>query len=210
MTVLRLSSLAAACGLLASVCCAQGQRLVAICPWTFEDGNRTSRDKAIETIHNVFEHNGYVILPQERMDRRFESIQPAVAFRRGVPVLEDLDRYARDVEADMVVFGRASWHTRSIWVGTGPKTVSTAMVDIYIYNARLGRLTYERHDSEGRSDEKESALKDIADVLITPLITVVSGGPATPREQRAVQIALGRALAPWVQRRSHYPYPRSL
>jgi hypothetical protein len=201
MTILRFSTLAVVGGLLASVSLGQSPRLVAICPWTFEDGNKTSREMVIETIRKVVEHNGYVVLPQERVERKFESLHPAVAFRKGIPVLEDLDRYASTVSADLLVFGKARWHTRSIWVGTGPKTVSTATVDIYVYRARSGRVTYEELGAEGRSDEKESALKDIADVLITPFVTVVSGGPATPREQRAVQIAIGRALRPWVQRR---------
>ena len=38
-----------------------------------------------------------------------------------------------------------------------------------------------------------------ADVLLTPLVTVVSGGPKTPHEQRAVQIAVAKALKDWVK-----------
>jgi len=45
----------------------------------------------------------------------------------------------------------------------------------------------------------ENVYKIAADILISPLVTVVSGGPATPREQRAVQIALGRAYHSWVK-----------
>jgi hypothetical protein len=175
---------------------------VAICPWTFEDGNKTSREMVIETVRKIVEHNGLTVLPQERVEHRYDSLRPAVAFRRGMPVLEDLGRLAGELQADVLVFGKASWHTRSIWVGTGPKTVSTASVDVFFYNARSGRITFEERGAQGRSDEKESALKDVADVLITPFVTVVSGGPATPREQRAVQIAIGRAMAPWAQRRA--------
>jgi hypothetical protein len=36
-------------------------------------------------------------------------------------------------------------------------------------------------------------------VLLTPLVTVVSGGPKTPHEQRAVQIAVAKAFRDWVK-----------
>lgn len=199
MNLNRIFAVATACAM-GATCLGQRTRLVAICPWTFEEGNRTSREMVVETVRKIVEHNGLTVLPQERVERRYENLHPAVAFRRGVPVLEDLDRFANEISADVLVFGKASWHTRSIWVGTGPKTVSTATVDLYIYNARSGRISYEQRGAEGRSDEKESGLKDVADVLITPFVSVVSGGPSTPREQRAVQIALGRAMAPWAQK----------
>ena len=36
--------------------------------------------------------------------------------------------------------------------------------------------------------------------LLTPLASIVSGGPKTPHEQRAVQIAVAKALRDWVKR----------
>ncbi|MGC8668834.1 MAG: hypothetical protein ACP5VE_12045 [Chthonomonadales bacterium] len=38
-------------------------------------------------------------------------------------------------------------------------------------------------------------------VLLTPLFTVVSGGPKTPHEQRAVQLAIAKAIQPWLAAR---------
>lgn len=199
---LRLSTVAAACGLLSSVCLAQNVRQAAIGPWTFDDGNRTSRTMVIDTVRHILEHHGFNVVSQDLADRTYQNMNPSISFRRGRPEPGDLARYASAVGAHMVVCGHTHWDTRSIWVGTGPKTISTAFVDLFIYNARTGTITFETRGIEGRSDERESALKDVADILITPLITVVSGGPATPREQRAAQIALGRALRPWVMRHS--------
>jgi len=199
MTNVRLTTLAAACGLLSSVCLAQNVHQVAIGPWTFEDGNITSRTMVTDTIRRICEHQGYTVLPQAAIDGSFQSMNPAIGMRGGRPGLKGLARYASAVQATHLIYGVASWHTRSIWVGTGPKTISTATIDLYVYNAQTGAITYKRK-AEGRSDEKESVLKDVADVILTPLVTVVSGGPATPREQRAAQIALGRALRPWIQR----------
>ena len=58
---------------------------------------------------------------------------------------------------------------------------------------------YTKEDVSARSDEKFDMVKAGADVLLTPLVTVVSGGPKTPHEQRAVQIAVAKALRDWVK-----------
>jgi len=197
MNTVRLLAFTTGVCLFSSVCLAQSSTQVAIGPWTFVEGNKTSRETAIETIRKIAEHKGFTVLPQELIERKLESLEPAVAYRKGKPVLDDLARFARVSHASRLIYGRINWHTRSIWVGTGPKTISTATVDAYIFDARSGEVVYEK-GVEGRSDEKEASLKVIADVLVTPVVTVVSGGPATPREQRAAQIAIGKALEPWV------------
>jgi hypothetical protein len=81
----------------------------------------------------------------------------------------------------------------------GPKTISTATVNAYVFDVASNKIVYRKQGVTGRSDERESIYKVAADVLVTPLVSAVSGGPATPREQRAVQIALGTAYRPWVR-----------
>jgi len=98
-----------------------------------------------------------------------------------------------------VLCGSVSWHTRSIWVKLGPKTISTATVNVYVVDVFTGTNVYEKHDVEGRSDEKDGALKIAGDILLTPLVSAVSGGPAAPREERALQIAMSRALYDWAK-----------
>ncbi|MDR3691907.1 MAG: hypothetical protein P4L46_21180 [Fimbriimonas sp.] len=198
MVTNRIAFTLAGLGMLTSFVLAQNSGSIAIGPISYADGNKTSRELAVETIRKIVEHKGYTVLPQERIDRRLESLQPSIAYRKGAPVLGDLARFAATVHASKLVFGKIGWHTRSVWVGAGPKTISTATVDIAIYDANRDSVTYEKHGIQGRSDEKEGTLKLIADVIVTPFVTVVSGGPSTPREQRAVQIALGKALEPWV------------
>jgi hypothetical protein len=92
-----------------------------------------------------------------------------------------------------------AWHTRSIWVNAGPKTISTATVSVYVFDVASGKVVYKKTGVAGRSDERSQVLKLALDVLVSPLVTVVSGGPATPQEQRAVQIALGAAYHDWVK-----------
>ena len=198
----RVSMLVAASGFLCSICFAQGTRQVAVGPWDFQDGNVTSRTMVLEPVRRIAEHQGLAIVSPEVVQQVSDSMGPGFGIRRGRPDLAKLSSFAASTHANIVIFGKASWHTRSIWVGTGPKTISTASITLYVFNARLGTVTYSKRNVEGRSDEKESTLKDVADVILTPLITVVSGGPATPREQRAAQIAIGRAMRPWVMQRN--------
>lgn len=199
----KVTALAVLWGLLSPVCFAQSAGVVAICPWTFVNGNPTSRPVVVDTIRTILEKHDYTVLPQHDMEARYHGMNPAIGMRGEWPIPEDLSRYGNAVGASHVIYGRTRWDTRSIWVGTGPKTISTAKVDIFIYNTKTGQLVYSRRGVQGRSDERENAIKDVLDVLVTPLITVVSGGPATPREQRAAQIATARALRPWVWRRDH-------
>ncbi len=198
----RVSTLVAASGLLCSICLAQGTHQVAIGPWEFDDGNVTSRTMVVDTVRRIAEHQGLVSVSPDVVQQATDSTGQGFGARRGRPDLARLAGFAAATHADVVIFGRASWHTRSIWVGTGPKTISTATINLFVYNAILGKVTYSKRNSEGRSDEKESTLKDVADVLLTPIITVMSGGPATPREQRAAQIAIGRAMRPWIAQRN--------
>ena len=186
-------------GLLSVACLAQTRQVV-VGPWAFTEGNVTSRTMVYDTVSKIAEHHGFAVVPQEMAMRSAESMGNGFAMNRGRPALGKLAKYASANKANLVIFGSASWHTRSIWVGTGPKTISTATIDLFVYNAKNDKITYQKRGVMGRSDEKESALKDIGAVLITPLITAVSGGPSTPREQRAVQIAIGRAIRPWIQK----------
>jgi len=197
MKGLRITAIGIACGVLAAAASAQGSGRVAICPWQFNDGNVTSRTTVTDTLAKILERHGYSVLTQGTVEDSYHSMSHSMRLQNGIPGMDDLGRYARSVNADHLVYGTTSWHTRSIWVGTGPKTISTAEVDLSVYDVGSGKIVYQRH-AVGRSDERESVLKDIGDVLVTPLITVVSGGPATPREQRAAQIAVARAIRPWI------------
>ncbi len=184
--------------LLPSLGMGQRSEQVAIAPWTFVDGTKTSRETAIDTVRNIIEGQGWNVLPQEIVDRQFESMKSDLTYRDGQPLAAELIKFGKSVQASKLVYGKISWHTRSIWVGAGPKTISTSTVDVFVFDVNSGKTLFKKSKVEGRSDEKEQTLKVVAAVLVTPLITAVSGGPATPREQRAVQISLGRAFEPFI------------
>ena len=176
---------------------AQAKRKVATWPWQYEKGTDTARKTAERTLVELPPGRSFDVIDMATAKKAFNKLSPGVALRNGIPVEADLKRFARAVGADVVLVGSISWHTRSIWVNLGPKTISTASVDGYVFDAKTGKYTYTK-SAEGRSDEKSDTLKVIGAVLLTPLITAVSGGPATPMEQRAVQIALARVYGNWV------------
>jgi hypothetical protein len=168
-------------------------------PWVFHDGNHTSRMMAITTAEEIGRKADYSSVPHDvaRSDWRSGRF-PRPSFGR-LPSDDTLAAFGRSVHATTVLYGSVAWRTRSIWVGLGPKTISTATVDAYVFDVSSGRTIYTKLGVEGRSDEREDAWKVAADVLITPIVSAVSGGPATPREQRAVQIAMARAYHAWVR-----------
>jgi hypothetical protein len=162
---------------------AQSKGTIAVCPAEFDHGSRTSRMTAMKAIEHMLQREGYtVILPPE------SATAPASQ--------DGLMRYGNQLNAQYVLKPSISFHSRSIWVDLGPRTNSTADVDVTITDVATGRVVYNR-DAKARSDEKFNVAKAAGDVVFTPLITSVSGGPKTPHEERAAQIAVYKALDGW-------------
>jgi len=162
-------------------------------------GSETSRKTGVGAVKEVLQKAGYTLI---------SSTVAANTWRRlGLPLpvgdrpasMSDLVRFGRAIKAHYVVSPVFDFNSRSIWVDLGPKTVSTATVDIIITDVTKNEAVYTKEDVTGRSDEKFDLVKAGADVLLTPLVTIVSGGPKTPHEQRAVQIAVVKALRDWVK-----------
>lgn len=166
-------------------------------PWAFDGGTDTARQTAIKSAEEVAQKAGYATVPTDVARARWRRNHSDPAFR-SLPNRTSLRAFGRAVKADKVIYGNVSWHTRSIWVNLGPKTISTAHVNVYVLDVKTGNVEFSRADVEGRSDEESDNAKIAAAVLVTPLVTAVSGGPATPQEERAVRVAFGIAYHDWV------------
>ena len=166
-------------------------------PWVFENGNETSRSTAIKTTDEIMRRAGYSAIPMRTSQKAWGDDNQIETYNDEMPSTRALAAFGRQMGAQVVLYGSVSWNTRSIWVNLGPKTISTAKVDVYVFDVASEKVVFENKGIEGRSDEKSNGYKIAADVLLTPLVTVVSGGPSTPHEQRAVQIALGKAYREW-------------
>src|SRR5205823_6457464 len=90
------------------------------------------------------------------------------------------------------------WHTKSVWIGLGPKTKSDCTVDVLIVDVRSEEVALDAKQVKMDSTAKEDTLKALGSVFVSGLFTVVSGGPKTPHEQRAVQLATAKAMEPWL------------
>ena len=176
----------------------QSKGQAAAYPWVFNEGTDTSQKTAVTSAEEILQKANYASIPGDAAKNAWASAGLSMPSYGNLPSKSTLKKYGRAAHVKVVLYGSVSWHTRSIWVNAGPKTISTATVNAYVFDVASGKVVYKKTGVEGRSDEKENAWKVAADVLITPLVTVVSGGPKTPQEQRAVQIGLGRALHDWV------------
>ena len=169
-------------------------------PWAFDEGNDTSRSMVHTLGSEVLQKAGYTAIPYDRAKHVWSSNGFGKPYYGDMPSRETIRKFGQALHVDKVLYGNVSWHTRSIWVNVGPHTISTATMNVYIMDVATGKIEYQRKGVVARSDEKENGAKIAGDVLLTPLVTAVSGGPATPREQRAVQLAMGHALHDWVRR----------
>ena len=178
---------------------AHGKGIAVAYPWMFQKGTPTSRETAIATAEEIARKAGYEALPGDAARAAWASTGHAYVRFGNPPTRALLKAFGKAAHATKVVYGSVSWHTRSIWVNLGPKTISTATVNVYVFDVSSGMIIYKAKGVRGRSDEPSNGWKIAADVILSPLVTAVSGGPKTPHEQRAVQIALGKAYRDWVR-----------
>lgn len=171
---------------------------ITVHPVVFDkSGTDTSRAKAEAAVNEILTKGGFKLIANSKSAETWR----AKGFRQPTstrpPSAQNLVAVGRAVGARYVCAVQVAFHTRSIWVNLGPKTVSTCHMVTTIVDSRSGKIV---HDSEvdGRSDEKSDGLKVAAALLITPLVTAVSGGPKTPQEIRAAQIAAARSLEKFV------------
>jgi hypothetical protein len=153
-------------------------------------GTVTSRKTGVEAIKQVLQKAGYTLISSTVAANTWRRLGLPMPMTDRPATLSDLVRFGKAVKAQYVVAPVFDFNSRSIWVDLGPRTVSTATVDIIITDVAHEKATYTREDVSGRSDEKFDAT--LAGGVI------LSGGPKTPHEQRAVQIAVAKALRDWV------------
>lgn len=170
-------------------------------PFAFDHGTKTSRSTAYDTAEGIARKAGYASVPHQVAKSAWEDLRLRHATPGNLPTTDELRRFAHKVNARIVLYGTVSWKTKSQWVGAGPKTISTAVVDVYVYSVRQDKVVFSKTAVSARSDERENAYKVAADILLVPIVSAVSGGPATPREQRAVQLALAHAYYRWAKRK---------
>jgi hypothetical protein len=188
--------------------CAQDRErgTVVVYPVIFNhnSGDTTSRKTAVRSVEESLQKGGFTLVSGMLAANTWRRLGLPMATADDPARRTDLVRLGTELKARFVVSAVVLFHTRSIWVDLGPRTVSSATVDIVITDVNDDKTVYSRQDVTGRSDEKFDLAKAGADLLVTPLVTMVSGGPKTPHEQRAVQIAVAKAMRDWVRPEAGY------
>jgi hypothetical protein len=163
---------------------------MAILPWHYAQGTdgavKTAKEflatlmekSQVDTTSEVLTTAGWKAANGSGWDDRKEEL----------PTPDEMLRTGKKLGVDWVMAGRARWHTKSVWIGTGPKTKSDCTVDALIVDVQSGRVAL---------NARGVRMDDTAQVIYsTP--PIVSDQPKTPHEQRAVQLAEAKALQPWL------------
>lgn len=167
-------------------------------PWLFANGNVTSRTMTNQVADEVLTKAGFSALSQESAAATWKSAGLAEPNPGVWPSASALQKFGQAAKVDKILYGKVSWRTRSVWVNTGPKTISTASVTAYVFDVARGRNVYSRTKVQARSDEKPSVNRVAEAILSSPLINS-KGDDSTSREQRAVQLGLALAYRDWVR-----------
>lgn len=171
---------------------------VAVYPVTFDKtGTNTSRAKAEASLNEVLKKGGFKLVEKATADKAWTAKGYRTPTSTRPPTTEQLVGLGKSLGSKFVCATQVTFHTRSIWVNLGPKTISTCHMTVTIIDTTTGKIAFE-NEVDGRSDEKTDGLKVAGALLLTPLVTAVSGGPKTPQESRAAQIAAAKALEKFV------------
>lgn len=175
--------------------------LVVVYPIVYSrnSGTTSGRKTGVTAIKETVQKAGYTLISGTVAANTWRRMGVAFPTTDKPAPLKELTRLGKALKARYVISVDLDFHSRSIWVDLGPKTISTATVDVVIADVKQNKIVYTRDDVSARSDEKFDIVKAGADVLISPLVSIVSGGPKAPHEQRAVQIAVAKALRDWVK-----------
>ena len=183
-------------------------RKVIVLPWTLKDGGETAHKTVKEAITKVFEKENYEEIPEIRAKAIWENdlnngpLQMEIKgdeAMKPLPTPEQLLKLGQKLGVDLVCAGRAKWHTRSIWVSLGPKTKSDCTVDLILIDVVNKQVVLQAEGVQA-DDTKSEALWETAGALFISMgFTALSGGPATPHEQRAGAQAVVKALEPWMK-----------
>ncbi len=196
---------------------ADSPETVAILPWIYENGTSGAQTAAKEFLETAltqspfFREGSFQIIPEARVALTWTNDMGHDPSSEGteLPTPKQLLILGEKLGVDWVITGRASWHTRSVWIGLGPKTKSDCTVDMLIVDVRKKELSLDARKVKMGNAAKDPPLKAATAVLLGLVsangrffsalpLTLVSGGPKTPREQSAVQLALANAIGPWL------------
>jgi hypothetical protein len=178
----------------------QAVKTVANLPWVYVDGTDGAVKTAHEYIQTLIERGGFEWISEGKAVGTWTNKLgwTLAEGRKEIPNARQLLTLGDALGVDYVITGRAKWHTKSVWISLGPKTKADCTVDLLIVDVKKKEVSLDAKGVKMDSTAKEDPLKALGDVFISIGFTVVSGGPKTPHQQRAVQLAIAKAIEPWL------------
>jgi len=183
-------------------------KTVAVLPWSFRGGTDTAVQTAKDTISLFFAKTKYEAVPTVRVNSAWEDklgnppVKQIIKDDDPLPDLpspKQLLALGQKLNVDLVCAGRAKWHTKSVWISLGPKTKADCTVDMLLIDVKKQEVLLDQKDINADDTRKESGLETAGALFVSMGITAFSGGPKTPHQQRAAQLALGLAFEPWLK-----------
>jgi len=171
-------------------------------------GTPSAVDTAQSALSKLLENEGYQAISQADVNTVWKremgmSIPDTTAGESDPPVdypkPKDALALGRRLHGDLVCVGRIRWHTKSVWVGLGPKTKAEAYVDCMLIDTHTHEVALEEKAVEADDTKVESGLETAGALLVSMYITVLSGGPKTPHQQKAAINAIALAFDPWLK-----------
>lgn len=182
---------------------------VAILPLLFFKDNDVSENKTAigaytSELDAVLDTYGIQRVDQATVNSSWQQLtgQPFSTREYQLPPAEQLVELGKKLGVDYVIFSRLKWHVRSVWVFLGPKTKAEAVVDLWIVDVANSEFALKADGIKGNDTEKEPLWKTGVTLFVAP-ISIVSGGPETPRMERSGRTALDKALEPWIQKQAN-------
>jgi len=116
-----------------------------------------------------------------------------------LPTADEMIKIGERIHPRFVLAGRAQWRSRNVWIGVSNRIKSICTVDVRILDMNTRQLVLDAHGVEGDSTENKNLYNTFSNILaLNPLPLVIPGGVG-PYEQRAVTVAIGRAMHPWLK-----------
>ena len=173
---------------------------IAVLPWYLSKGTEGAQKTAKEFLPTLLTKIKVEQVSEVKAMAAWDEVNESEFTSEKFPFASapQLLRVGQKLGVDWVMSGNVTWHSRSIWVGLGPKTKSTCTINVRIVDVKRQEVALDVKDLKMDSTAKEDTLKALGTVFVTGLFTFVSGGPKTPHEQRAVQLGITKALEPWL------------
>ena len=181
---------------------------IAVLPLMFRKGdsesnNKTAIDAYAATLHDAFTKLGIEQIDQAKVNGTWQRStgQMFEPSRFDLPTPEDVVKFGKDMGVDYVAVSRCRWDVRTVVTWKGIQTTAKARIDLWIINVAKSEFSLKVDGAVTDSREKIPDWKAAVSLLILP-ITFVSGGPETPHMVRSGQLAVAKALAPWLEKQT--------